>query len=123
MEKYKEIIKFSVTGIFVVATDIGIYCLFINFLPFAIAKGISFTCGGAAAYLLNKYWTFKQEKKSSSEIVRFIVANSLALVANVLTNEIILRLNKHAIFLALVVATAVTAVFTFIVLKFWVFKR
>ncbi|MBU1087919.1 MAG: GtrA family protein [Candidatus Omnitrophica bacterium] len=122
MSQSKEIIRFSITGILVVATDVSIYYLLIRFLPSAIAKGISFTCGGIAAYLLNKYWTFKQEEKSTSEIFRFVFANSLALGINIGSNEAILYIDKQAVFLALSIATATTAVFTFIVFKFWVFK-
>ncbi|MBU1044424.1 MAG: GtrA family protein [Candidatus Omnitrophica bacterium] len=122
MSKTKEIIRFSISGIFVVATDASIYYLLIRFLPSAIAKGISFTCGGIVAYLLNKYWTFKQEEKSTAEIFRFVFANSLALGLNIGINEIILYIDKQAVFLALAIATAITAIFTFIVFKFWVFK-
>jgi len=118
-----QIIKFTIAGILVVGTDVGIYTLLINFLPFWLAKGISFTCGGLLAYLVNKYWTFKQEKKSPAEIVRFIIANLAALGLNVATNELILRANEEAVFVALAAATAVTAVFAFVVFKYWVFTN
>ena len=117
-----EIIKFSISGVVVVGTDFCIYYLLINFLPNAVAKAISFTCGGVVAYVLNKYWTFKQKQQSSSEVVRFIVANFMALGLNVATNEIILKINHEAVFLALVVATTLTSVFSYVVFKFWVFK-
>ncbi|MFH2137328.1 MAG: GtrA family protein [Candidatus Omnitrophota bacterium] len=122
MSQIKEIIRFSITGILVVATDVSIYYLLIRFLPSAIAKGISFTCAGIVTYLLNKYWTFKQAEKSSYEIFRFVFANSLALGINIGINEAILYIDKQAVFLALSIATAMTAIFTFIVFKFWVFK-
>lgn len=123
LKQKNEIVKFGFTGIIVIAIDIGVYYLLINFLSYFVAKSISFVCGGVVAYLLNKYWTFKQVKKSSSEIQRFIVANLSALGINVATNKIVLSLNEQDVFLALAVATATTAIFTFVVFKFWVFQR
>ncbi|MFH1061920.1 MAG: GtrA family protein [Candidatus Omnitrophota bacterium] len=122
MSQTKEIIKFSISGMLAVAADFSIYYLLIGFLPSAIAKGISFTCGGIVAYLLNKYWTFKQKEKSAPEIFRFVLANSLALGLNIGSNEAVLYIDRQAVFLALSTATAITAIFTFIVFKFWVFK-
>lgn len=122
MKHFSEVLKFSLTGILVVATDGGIYYLLINVLDNPVAKGMSFTCGGIVAYVLNKYWTFKQEKKSNSEVLRFIFANFLALGLNIGVNQFILHSNNNAIFTGLLGATTATAVFTFIVFKFWVFR-
>lgn len=119
---FKEIFKFLITGMLVVGVDMGVYSLLIHYLPYTIAKGISFTCGGAAAYILNKYWTFACKGKSKSEVFRFIIANVCALVVNVGINYLILAGNKEKVFIALITATSITAVFTYVIFKFWVFK-
>lgn len=119
---YKEIFKFSLTGMIVVGVDMGVYSLLIHFLPYTIAKGISFTCGGVVAYFLNKHWTFAQKEKSNSEVSRFIIANGCALVVNVGTNNLILAVNSENVFIALITATSITAVFSYVIFKFWVFK-
>lgn len=120
---FKEIIKFSISGMVVVGTDMGVYFLLTHFLPYSIAKGISFTCGGLVAYFLNKYWTFARKGKSNSEVFRFIVANVYALVLNVGINNLILAANQENVFFALITATFLTAVFTYVVFKFWVFTN
>ncbi|MDD5070917.1 MAG: GtrA family protein [Candidatus Omnitrophica bacterium] len=119
---FKEIVKFLITGTFVVGVDIGLYSLLIHYLPYAISKGISFSCGGVVAYSLNKYWTFARKRKSKSEVFRFIIANLCALVVNVGINNLILAGNKENVFIALITATFITAVFTYVIFKFWVFK-
>ena len=48
----KEIVRFLTAGIFVGATDFGIYYLLIHFLSFSLAKGISFICAGIVAATL-----------------------------------------------------------------------
>ena len=108
---------------FVVGVDMGVYSLLIHFLPYTIAKGISFTCGGAAAYFLNKHWTFARKGRSNSEVFRFIIANVCALVVNVGANNLILAGSKENVLIALITATSVTAVFTYVIFKFWVFKK
>ena len=123
MSQFTQLIRFLVSGAFLVVVDVGIYTLLINVLPFSVSKAISFTCGGILAYLINKYWTFKQDRQSPAEVVRFIVANSTALGLNVATNALCLRANEEAVFFAVAVATAVTTVFTFVTFKFWVFVK
>lgn len=119
---FKEIFKFSITGIFVVLVDAVVYYLLIHFLPFTIAKGISFTCGGIASYFLNKHWTFAHKENVKSDVFRFIIANLCALIVNVSTNNLILAINQKNVFIALLTATSITAIFTYVIFKFWVFN-
>ncbi|MCX5681396.1 MAG: GtrA family protein, partial [Candidatus Omnitrophica bacterium] len=81
----KEITWFFVAGTFIVATDFSIYYALIHFLPFSIAKGISFICAGIVGYLLNKYVTFKYNQPSYAEVGRYALINFLALGINVVT--------------------------------------
>jgi len=122
MSQFTEIAKFLVSGALLVGVDVGIYSVLIHFLPFWLSKGISFTCGGILAFLVNKYWVFKQQRQSPAEIVRFILGNSSALVLNVTINQLILRAHEGAVWVAVAAATAFTAVYTFVVFKYWVFK-
>lgn len=118
----KEIFRFLIAGIIVTATDFGVYYLLFHFLSFSIAKGISFTCAGIVGYLLNKYWTFKHNQPSYAELARYIFINFLALGINVLTNQSILNVWPDAVYIALVLATILTSLFTFVGFKWWVFR-
>lgn len=119
----REIMRFSIAGIFVGITDFGIYYLLIRSLSFSLAKGISFTCAGIVAYLANKYWIFHYNRLFTySEMGRYWIINCLALGMNVLTNQIILELCPGAVFLALISASMLTGLLTFICFKWWVFK-
>ena len=115
------LVRFFVAGTIVNATDSGIYYILFHFLPFSISKGVSFTCAGIAGYLLSKYWTFKQSQPSYAEMVRYALINLLALGINVITNQGILNVLPGAVLLALVIATALTGLFTFVCFKWWVF--
>jgi len=118
----KDIIRFLISGTITNAADFSVYYVLFHFLPFSISKGISFTCAGIVGYLLSKYWVFKHNQASYTEVRRYVMINFLALVINVLTNQGILKALPGAVFLALIIATIVTGVFTFVCFKWWVFR-
>jgi len=119
----KEVIRFLIAGTIVNATDFSIYYILFHFIPFSVSKGISFACAGIVGYFLIKFWTFKHTKPLSfSEVGQYALINSLALGINVLTNQSILRVRPSAVFLALIIATIVTGLFTFVCFKWWVFR-
>ncbi|MCX5714020.1 MAG: GtrA family protein, partial [Candidatus Omnitrophica bacterium] len=122
MNTKKEIIRFLVAGTIVTATDFSIYYVLFHFLPFSVSKGISFICAGTIGYLLYKYWIFNNGKLSYAEFGRYTLANTLALLINVLTNQSILNVYPGAVWPALIIATMLTSVFAFICFKWWVFR-
>jgi 1,2-diacylglycerol 3-alpha-glucosyltransferase len=118
-----ELSRFFISGLIVVATDLGCYYLFSLMISHPLAKGISFLVGAVLSFLLNKYWTFKQSFFSRSEIVRYIVVNMLALALNMCANYMFLIITNYAVFISFVCTTFLTALFTFLTFKFWVFKK
>lgn len=122
MNARKEIVRFLIAGTFVVATDFGVYYFLIHFLSFSISKGISFTCAGIVGYLFNKYWIFKCSQPLCAEVGRYALISFLALEVNVLTNQSILNARPGTVFLALVIATILTSLLTFVGFKWWVFR-
>ena len=123
MNTKKEIIRFTIAGIFIGATDFGVYYLLIHFLPFSLAKGISFTCAGIVAYLFNKHWIFQYNRITSyPEVGRYLIINFLALAINIIINQSILNIRPGAVLFALIMAAMFTGLFTFISFKWWVFR-
>ena len=123
MSSKKQIIRFLISGTIVNATDFSVYYILFHFLPFSVAKGISFTCAGFVGYFLIKFWTFKHNKPLSfAEVGRYAIINFSALSINVLVNQGILNLWPGAIWVALIIASALTGLFTFACFKWWVFR-
>ena len=119
----KELAKFTVAGWLAILTDFGVYNGLLLLLPHWAAKGISFTCGGAVAYLVNKYWTFQQRQRSYVEIVKFAVINGSGLGMNIGVNELVLRWTGGNTFLAFAAAVALSGSYIYLGQKFWVFRR
>jgi putative flippase GtrA len=119
----KELAKFTVAGWLAILTDFGVYNGLLLLLPHWASKGISFTCGGAVAYLVNKYWTFRQRRKSYVEIVKFVVINGSGLGMNVGINELVLRWSGGNTILAFAAAVALSGSYIYLGQKFWVFRK
>ncbi len=130
----KELCRFIIAGCCAVATDCLFYYLLSHFLDLSISKGISFLLGTIVAYLINKYYTFEQKRKSKSEIVRFLGLYISTLVANIFVNKIalillpmifkyILILNNFEMIklFAFLCATGTSTILNFIGQKYWVF--
>jgi putative flippase GtrA len=123
LRQIKELAKFTVAGWLAILTDFGVYNGLLLLLPHWASKGISFTCGGAVAYLVNKYWTFGQKRKSYVEIVKFVVINGSGLGMNVGVNELVLRWNGGNTILAFAAAVALSGSYIYLGQKFWVFRN
>jgi putative flippase GtrA len=106
-----------------VLVDFGVYSGLLLLFPHWISKGISFTCGGAVAYLVNKYWTFQQRRRSYAEIVKFALINGSGLGVNIGVNELVLRWSGGNTLLAFGAAVALSGGYIYAGQKFWVFRQ
>lgn len=83
----RELYRFVIAGCCAVSTDCLFYYLLSQFLNLSISKGISFLIGTIVAYLINKYYTFEQKRKSKLEILKFIGLYISTLIANISVNK------------------------------------
>ena len=130
----KEISRFIISGICAVATDMLFYYILSFFIEISAAKAISFLLGTITAYLMNKFYTFEQKKKSMAEVIKFIFLYLFSLSANVIVNKlcllilpifigIVLKNFQILKFIAFLCATGTSTIINFIGQKFWVFKQ
>lgn len=130
----KELCRFIIAGCCAVGIDCLFYYILSHYINLSIAKGISFLIGTIVAYLINKYYTFEQKRKSKSEIAKFFCLYISTLIANVSVNKISLivlpLIFKYISFLdnfeiiklfAFVCATGTSTILNFIGQKYWVF--
>lgn len=118
----KEMKMFILAGFSAVATDMSTYYLLFNFFGHSPAKAISFISGSAVAYVLNKYLTFEQKRKSYSEVLRFGMLYMTTLGVNVFVNKLSLTFLFGWVFTAFLLATGASTVLNYLGQKFWVFK-
>ena len=121
-----EINRFLLVGITTVIIDLSAYS-FLLFLELDtyISKGISFNIGALFAFYANKNFTFKSNTKSPFKFILFLILYLATLSVNVSLNEKILSYigkSDMSLFIAFVIATAMSATINFLGMKYIVFK-
>lgn len=120
----REVLCFLIAGSVSVMVDYICYQGLMELFSFerSIAKGISFFCGAAVGFALNKIWTFQSNKSIKGEIPKYIVLYLCTALINARVNqEIVKGLGNEM--LGFFVATGVSTVLNFLGQKFFVFAK
>jgi putative flippase GtrA len=140
----KQLTKFIISGLIAVGVDFIVYYALSQFLDINLSKGLSFCSGMLVTYNLNKYWTWRQTDKNNKRLLLFTALYLVAMVINITANHYAFKLLPDSTFianlkystgelaelaalkidkvLAFVIATGVSATFTFLGQKYWLFK-
>lgn len=118
-----EFIKFALVGLLNTGVDVAIFFLLTRLgVTYVAAQTVSYSCGAANSYLLNKFWTFRSSGLSYAEIVRFVTVNLISLGISI----VVLRLLHDTAGLDLAAAkgwATLSALGTnFLGNKLWVFR-
>ena len=117
-----EIIRFLITGFAAFFIDLGLYYALFPMAGIGISKAASFLGATLFTFILNKFWTFKQSRMKTGEIVRFIAFYAVSMTLNNGVNQLLFYLT-HIKLVGFLSATGVCMVFNFIGLKIWVFRK
>ncbi len=123
----KELVYFSLIGLISVKIDFLIYII-LNYLRFELylSKALGFLGGSIFSYIFNKQITFKITKNSYKSIFSFYIVYIMALFINVSINNLIYNSyieNKYIYQVSFLISTFFSAMFNFLGIKFFVFKR
>jgi len=141
----KQLTKFIISGILAVGVDFVVYFGLSQYMGTNEAKALSFCSGMFVTYNLNKYWTWRQTDKNNKRLALFAILYIVALIVNVLTNNVILSTLPNYLFkcsfvsdtneavktfaigldkfFAFFMATAFSSTITFLGQKYWLFKQ
>ncbi len=117
----QELLRFLITGVTAVTTDLCSYHLLMSIIDIDVAKAISFILGSVIAFFMNKMWTFESNSKIGSTVIQFSLLYSATFLANVAVNHLLMKWNTEMM-IAFLFATATSTVLNFIGMKFWVFR-
>ena len=122
-----ELRKFLLVGITSVLVDLIIYYfLFKIGIYISFAKAISFLIGTVYSYFFNKIWTFRAIG-GKKIFFKFIFVYLIALNINIFINKFIIDLISFdyymRIIIAFLISTIISAIFNFVCIKKFVFKR
>ena len=118
-----EFIKFALVGILNTGVDVAIFFLLTWLgIPYVAAQIVSYSCGAANSYLLNKVWTFRSCGLSYAEIIRFVAVNLTSLGISVVSLTLLHDMAGLGLAAAKGGATVCALAANFLGNKLWVFK-
>ncbi len=125
-KKYKRITRFACVGCLNTMFDFGIFSILNSVfgINYIISQIVSYSSGTLNSYLFNKFWTFddaKTGKKTTMEMVQFIVVNSASLGVSLIGLRILMKDNSMNPFFAKIISMVLAQVVNFVGYRFWVF--
>ncbi len=118
-----EFIKFALVGILNTGVDVAIFFLLTWIgIPYVASQVVSYSCGAANSYLLNKVWTFRSSGLSYAEIVRFTTVNLISLGISVVVLSMLHGTAGLDLATAKAGATLCALAANFLGNKLWVFR-
>ena len=118
-----EFLKFAFVGVLNTGVDVAIFFILTRTaIPYEGAQVISYSCGAANSYLLNKVWTFRSCGLSYAEIIRFITVNLISLGISVVALRMLHDTAGLTLAAAKGGATVTALAANFLGNKLWVFR-
>ncbi len=117
-------IRFLFVGGLNTAVGYGFYALFISIgLDPYVATTLSTVLGVINSYFWNKYFTFRQPKKSLSEILRFVLVYAISYGANLGLVYVFIDMLGMNSYLSGVICLFVTTIVSYVGHNFFSFKN
>jgi len=120
-----QLAKFCVVGSAGYVVNLGVYSLLLNWanLNYLVAAVGSFAVAVTNNYLLNRYWTFHQQRGHFAyQGMRFLVVSIVSLGANLLILHLLIRAGLGKI-VGQAVAIILVTPLNFVGNKLWSFRR
>ena len=122
----KHIIRFGCVGCLNTMFDFGIFSVLNSLfgINYVISQVLSYSGGTLNSYVLNKFWTFndtKTNKKTTKEMIQFIVVNSASLGVSLIALSILMNDSSMNSFVAKIISMVSAQVVNFLGYRFWVF--
>lgn len=120
-----EFIQFSIVGAINTVIDFGVFSLLLTKgCPIVWSQILSYGCGMLNSYIMNRSWTFKENKRNEySEPLKYVVANVATLILVSVLIILFIHMVHLPVLIAKVICTGIGMGMNFISSKFWVFQR
>lgn len=116
--------KYIVVGLLGTATHLSLLYFTVEFFLFSplLGSSIAFVWVVIQSYLLNKNWTFENDKKHSSTLPRYLIVSGIGFLGNFLMMYVLLNIFGLWYMLAQILTALVIPVINFLLNKHWTFS-
>jgi putative flippase GtrA len=127
-EKYKSFIRFGVVGCINTGVDFLTFTILYSLLGFdkLLCQTGGYSVGVINSFILNKLWTFKEQKSKSNTAVQFInfaCVNVISLGISLLGIYLLSSKGKINVYVSKVIVTVFLQVFNYLVYKCFIFRK
>ncbi len=121
--KINQFLRFCAVGFVNTGIDFAAFFIFnLIGIPHLLAQVLSYSTGVVSSFLLNRKWTFSVRGKINRvEVAKFVIVNSISLLASSSLLYIMYDLNHQDLWLAKAAATAGSILINFVGSRLWVF--
>lgn len=124
IRKYKQFVKFGFVALgynlFAYAIYAGLVTLGCNYL---LASCISFVIGILVSYFMNNIYVFEVKKYQIRTIIKFLIFYSVMLFINLNILRMLVNLLHISVYFAQLVLMILYAIFSYNVMKSFIFKK
>ena len=125
VKKYidKSTLVYGIVGVINTIVGYGIMfgLTFMGVVP-EIANALGYGIAFIVSYLLNKKFTFQSKHTHKRDFTRFVIASTLAYMANLSVLVVCYRILSWNEYIALIVASIVYVIIGYLLHKFWTFR-
>jgi putative flippase GtrA len=125
MQTVQRLALYMVVGVLNTAVHYLIFIALINWTatPILVASTVGYLVGTINSYLLNRTWTFRQQRPPSiPEFVRFCIVNGASLVVNLAVLQWLVSTTGAPPTLAQAIAIAASLGVNFVANLLWTFR-
>ena len=121
----RSLIRFGLTGILATLTHVGVFVLLVELahLRPLFASVPAFLSAVGVSYVLNYRWTFTASGPHRVMLPRFVLVSVTGLILNLLITYLVVDLWALWYGLALMAIVIVIPISTYLLSRFWVFRR
>lgn len=93
-------------------------------IPYTAAQVLSYLCGTANSFFLNRKWTFRLSHSANmSEVVKFLVVNGASLLCSLGLLFLLYDTYQYNLWISKLVATGLGVIVNYIGSRLWVFTQ
>ena len=118
-------VRFAAVGLLTTIMDVVLFALFAAALeiPVTPANVMSYSCGIATSFLLNRWWTFASVQQGGTvevQALRFLASNITGLVLSTILVGLFVQVFPAMI--AKTMSVPIVFIWNYLVARYWVFR-